>query len=156
MPEDRTPEQIAATIFDSISDGVFTTDRDCRITSFNRAAERISGFSRADAVGRFCFDIFRTELCHQECALRSTLKHREQIENVRVSIITRDGRRVPIRVTTEVLRDGAGEVVGAVEFFRDISEVENLERHYEGLEPLGRLGFGGRMAKAVTTNPNSR
>ncbi|MBD3161171.1 MAG: PAS domain S-box protein [Candidatus Latescibacteria bacterium] len=139
MSDDRTQEQIAATIFDSINDGVFTTDRECRITSFNRAAERISGFSREEAIGRFCFDIFRTELCHRECALRSTLKHNEQIENVRVSIITKDGRKVPIRVTTEVLRDETGEVIGAVEFFRDISEVENLERQIERISGVANM-----------------
>jgi PAS domain S-box-containing protein len=139
MAEENAQNRIAGIIFDSISEGVFTTDRDCRITSFNHAAERISGFSRDEAVGRFCFDIFRTELCHQECALRSTLRHREQIENVRVSIITKDGRKVPIRVTTEVLRDDDGQVIGAVEFFRDLSEVENLERQIERISGVANM-----------------
>jgi PAS domain S-box-containing protein len=126
--QDREQERISAIIFDSISDGCFTTDRECRITSFNRTAERISGFSRQEAIGSFCFDIFRTELCNQRCALRTTLANGDQVANVRVTIITRDGRKLPISVTTSILRDGDGMAIGAVEFFRDLSEIENLER----------------------------
>ena len=62
MDQQQTQERIASIIFDSISEGVFTTDRECRITSFNRAAERISGFAADEAIGRYCFDVFRTEL----------------------------------------------------------------------------------------------
>lgn len=65
---EATTRKIAAVIFDSITDGVFTTDHDCRITSFNRAAEQMTGFTRQQAVGRYCFDIFRTEICQSRCA----------------------------------------------------------------------------------------
>jgi PAS domain S-box-containing protein len=114
-------------IFDSITDGVFTTDHECRITSFNRAAEHISGFKKDDAIGKYCFDIFRTDLCQTGCALRNTLQNGKSIGNVRVTIVTRDGRKVPISVSTTLLRDECGECVGAVEFFRDLSELEHLQ-----------------------------
>jgi PAS domain S-box-containing protein len=120
-------EDISKIIFESISDGVFTTDHDCRITSFNRAAEKISGFRRHDAIGKFCFDIFRTDLCQTRCALRNTLENGKPVDNVRVTIITRDGRKVPISVSTTVLRDAERRHLGAVEFFRDLSEIENLK-----------------------------
>ena len=139
MAPDLDQRRIAALIFDTIDEGVFTTDRECRVTSFNAAAERISGFSRDQAVGQYCFDIFRTELCHQRCALRSTLMNGEGIEDVRVSIITRDGRKVPIQVSTTILRDEEGDAIGAVEFFRDISELENLERRIRRITGTGNL-----------------
>ena len=132
-------QRLAALIFNNISEGVFTTDRECRITSFNRAAENISGFSQDEAVGQFCFDIFRTELCSQRCALRTTLLHGDQILNVRVTIITRDGRKVPISVTTSLLRDDDGDVEGAVEFFRDLSDVENLERRLHHITAIENM-----------------
>ncbi|MFW5951346.1 MAG: sigma-54 interaction domain-containing protein [Gemmatimonadota bacterium] len=121
-------------IFDSISDGVFTVDRNCIITSFNRAAEGITGFSASEAVGKPCFEVFRTEVCHRRCALKDTLHHHEPVENVRVTMITREGCELPISVTTTMLKDPDGEIVGAVEFFRDLSEIEHLkvrlaERH---------------------------
>jgi PAS domain S-box-containing protein len=120
-------KDISSIIFESISEGVFTTDHDCRITSFNQAAEKISGFSRRDAVGKYCFDIFRTDLCQTGCALRNTLENGKPVSNVRVTIITRDGRKVPISVSTTLLRDASNQCVGAVEFFRDLSEIENLQ-----------------------------
>ena len=127
-------KEISAIIFDTIGEGVFTTDRDCRITSFNRAAEKISGFKRDDAIGRYCFDIFRTDLCQTRCALRNTLRNGEPISNVRVTILTLDGTKTPISVSTMLLRDGSKQCVGAVEFFRDLSEIELLK------EKVSKLG----------------
>ena len=123
---DADTREIAAVIFNSISDGVFTTDRQCRITAFNKAAERITGFSRAQAVGRYCFDIFRTAICQSRCALRHTLEDGESMSNLRVNIVARDGRSIPVRVSTTLLRGSDGETLGAVEFFRDLSVEEEL------------------------------
>jgi PAS domain-containing protein len=58
----------------SISDGVFTVDLEWRITSFNRAAEEITGMSRKEAIGRLCSEVFRSSMCEAECTLRCTLK----------------------------------------------------------------------------------
>jgi PAS domain S-box-containing protein len=123
-------------IFNSISDGVFTVDQNCIITSFNRAAEQITGFGARQAVGKHCFDIFRTEICHKQCALKDTLKTRDPVEDVRVSILTREGHEVPIRVTTTLLRDDEDNIVGAVEFFRDVSEIEHLRESLDQKESL--------------------
>jgi PAS domain S-box-containing protein len=132
-------KDISTIIFDSISEGVFTTDHDCRITSFNRAAETISGFSREEAVGKYCFDIFRTDLCQTGCALRNTLQNGKPISNVRVTIITRDGRKVPISVSTTLLRDEDKQCLGAVEFFRDLSELEDLQNQVSKLNRFENL-----------------
>jgi PAS domain S-box-containing protein len=50
-------------ILESISDGVFTVDQDWRMTSFNRAAEEITGITRKEAIGRLCCDVFRSSMC---------------------------------------------------------------------------------------------
>jgi len=124
-------ETISHIIFQSIQDGVFTVNRDCRITSFNPAAEAITGFSSEEALGKHCFDIFRTEVCHKHCALKDTLNSREPVKNVRVTIITKEGCEIPITVSTTLLRDGEGNVIGAVEFFQDISTLEQLRDHLQ-------------------------
>ncbi len=123
--------KLSRLIFNSINDGVFTVDRNCVITSFNKSAERITGFSRSEAVGKHCFDIFRTEICHRQCALKDTLKTRDPVRDARVTIITRDNREVPIQITTTMLKDDEGNLIGAVEFFRDISEIEHLRKSLE-------------------------
>lgn len=124
-------KKLSQLIFNSISDGVFTVDRNCVITSFNKSAERITGFKNSEAIGKHCFDIFRTEVCHSQCALKDTLKTHDSIEDARVTIITRDGQELPIRVTTTMLKDENGSIIGAVEFFSDISEIEHLRKSLE-------------------------
>jgi len=118
-------------IFNSISDGVFTVDHNCIISSFNHAAEEITGFKASEAVGKHCFEVFRTEICHKRCALKDTIKTEDPVENARVTIITRDGREVPISVTTTLLKDEDQKIIGAVEFFRDISVIEHLRQSLE-------------------------
>jgi PAS domain S-box-containing protein len=149
------PEDISQVIFNSISDGVFTVDRNCIITSFNRAAEKITGFVARQAIGKHCFDVFRTEVCHKQCALKDTLATAEPVDCARVTIITRDDQEVPINVTTMLLRDGDGRVIGAVEFFRDISEIENLRESLDrkrGVDDI--VSVNERMQQLVGLLPD--
>jgi len=115
-------------ILDSIADGVFTVNADWRITSFNRAAEEITGIPREEALGRPCCDVFRASICETECALRQTLETGRPVVNRTIYIINSDGDRVPISVSTALLRDEQGRVIGGVETFRDLSLVEALRR----------------------------
>jgi len=148
-------EKLSELIFNSISDGVFTVDEKCEITSFNRAAEQITGFRGSEAVGKHCFEVFRTELCHKQCALKDTLRRHDPVENARVTIITRDGREVPISVTTTILRDENGTAVGAVEFFRDVSEVEHLRNKLEQKQALGEIvSVSSAMLKLISMLPD--
>jgi len=148
-------EKLSELIFNSINDGVFTVDEKCRITSFNRAAERITGFKVAEAVGKHCFEVFRTEICHRQCALKDTLSRHDPVENARVTIITRDGREIPISVTTTILTDDNGAAVGAVEFFRDISEVEHLRDKLEQRQALKEIvSVSSAMQKIISILPD--
>jgi PAS domain S-box-containing protein len=61
-------------ILDSITEGVFTIDKDRAITSFNQAAEKITGFSREEAIGKKCFEVFQADISQESCALTRTLK----------------------------------------------------------------------------------
>jgi PAS domain S-box-containing protein len=90
-------------ILESISDGVFTVDSDWRITSFNRAAEEITGINRQEAMGRICSEVFRCSMCEAECALRRTMQSGKPIIGKSGYIIGADGERLPISVSTAVL-----------------------------------------------------
>jgi PAS domain S-box-containing protein len=126
-------------ILESISDGVFTVDRDWQVSSFNRAAEEITGIPRAEAIGRPCADVFRSSMCEARCALRQTLASGRPIIGRAGFIIDADGRRIPISVSTAVLRDADGRIVGGAETFRDLSEVEELRRELSGRTRVGDL-----------------
>ena len=119
-------------ILDSIADGVFTVDEDWRITSFNRAAERITGVSRAEAIGQRCCDVFRASICENECALREALGSGRPIVNKAIYILDAQGRRIPVSISAATLKDAADRVIGGVETFRDLSMVEELRRELEG------------------------
>lgn len=148
-------QELSEIIFNSISDGVFTVNKDCIITSFNRAAEEITGFQASEAVGKHCFDIFRTEICHKQCALKDTLKTHGPVQSARVTIITKDGCEVPISVTTTLLRDAKGELIGAVEFFSDISEIEHLERSLERKNALANIvSVNSKMQQLIGLLPD--
>lgn len=115
-------------ILDSIADGVFTTDMDWNITSFNRAAERITGVSREQAIGQKCFDVFHADICQVGCALQKSIESGKEIINFRVNILNSDGQQTPISISTAVLRDDKGNIIGGVETFRDLSTVEMLRK----------------------------
>jgi len=130
-------------ILESISDGVFTVDHEWRVTSFNRAAEDITGVSRSEAIGRRCSDVFHSSMCDSACPLRRTLKSGKPIIGQSGYIIDAEGNRIPISVSTAVLRSGDGRVVGGAETFRDLSEVERLRR-----ELTDKLSVGGLSSRS--------
>ncbi len=125
----NSSEQLARdVILNSIADGVFTVDSDWMITSFNRAAEQITGISRAEAMGRKCFDVFRANICQSNCALQDTMRTGQQWVDRRINILNSRGEEVPVSISTSILRDESGKPVGGVESFRDLSGIELLRK----------------------------
>jgi PAS domain S-box-containing protein len=118
-------------ILDSIADGVFTVDENMRITYFNRAAERITGITRQQAVGQYCFDVLRSNICEKSCALRCSFEAETEVVDKHVNILRNDGKQIPISISTAVLRDENGEKIGGVETFRDLSSFEELKKEIE-------------------------
>lgn len=115
-------------LIDCIPDGVFTVDNQWRIMLFNRVAEQITGISRAEAVGRRCCDVFRASICESACALKQTLATGRPVVNKVVYVVDAKGQRIPISISTAILKDKRGQVVGGVESFRDLRLVEELHR----------------------------
>jgi PAS domain S-box-containing protein len=118
-------------ILDSIADGVFTVDGDWNITSFNRAAEEITGIPRERAIGRKCFDVFQANICQTNCALRDTMNSGRRWLDRRIDILNSKGEKVPVSISTSILRDETGREVGGVETFRDLSEIELLRKEID-------------------------
>lgn len=136
-------------ILESISDGVFTVDEQWRITSFNRAAEEITGVPRKEALGKRCAEVFRSSMCGEDCALRQTLRTGKPIIGKSGYIIDADGVRIPISVSTALLRDGKGRVIGGAETFRDLSEVEALRLELEEKFHVGDLSSRSPLMERI-------
>ena len=119
------------TILNCVADGVFTVDRDKKIRFFNSAAERITGYSAEEAVGRPCRDIFHAAVCGKSCILEEVEEKKRSVINRPVNILDRQGRALLVSVSAAVLRDAAGKIIGGVETFRDLTTEEELRRKIE-------------------------
>ena len=93
-------------ILDNITDGVYAIDLNWRVTYFNRAAEKITGIPVKEAIGRSCFEVFRSNVCESNCVLRETLDTGSPIINRPIYLVRADKKRIPISSTTTLLKDG--------------------------------------------------
>jgi len=118
-------------ILDSIADGVFTVDLDFRITSMNSSAQRILGLKEDEAIGKLCYEVFHANICEHSCALRETMSTGRNIVNKTIYIVNSEGDVLPISISTALLKDADGNIIGGVETFRDISEIEELRKTIE-------------------------
>jgi PAS domain S-box-containing protein len=128
----------AENILDGLSEGVYVCDRRRRIVYWSKASERITGWQSADVIGRACHEDI---LCHEDkdghrlCGKEYCPLHRSMVTGVTsttpIIVFARgkDGRRIPMQVTTAPLYDDSGEVIGGIESFRDVSPMlVDLER----------------------------
>jgi len=130
---------ITDSILESISDGVFTVDEAWKVTSFNRAAEEITGIPREESLGKRCCEVFRASMCEMDCALKHTMDTGKRVINRSCYIIDASGQRIPISVSTALLRDAEGQVIGGAETFRDLSLVEELRKEITGRFQIGDM-----------------
>ena len=128
--DEASPERFEAVIR-SISEGVFTVDKDWRITCFNHAAEKITGVPKSEAMGQKCHEVFKSNICKDACAMQYTIETGRPVLNLTVYITDRKGAQVPVSVSTALFRDNRGELMGGVETFRDLRQVEKLRREIE-------------------------
>jgi len=136
-------------ILESISDGVFTVDHNWRIMTFNRAAEEITGTPREEAIGRYCWEVFRSNMCEGACALKRTMKEGKAFVSSSTYIIDSRQKRIPISVSTSPLKNEKGEVLGGVETFRDHSLVEELRRELTGSYQIGDMVSRSKGMKKI-------
>jgi PAS domain S-box-containing protein len=139
MLDERGCDPRFETVLNSISDGVFAVDDEWRITCFNAAAERTLGVPCETALGSRCSDIFRSNICAEACALRYTMETGRPIVNLPVTIRDATGTRIPVTISTALLRDVDGRVVGGVETFRDLTRVRALLDDVDRASGVGRI-----------------
>lgn len=130
---------IGRIILDSVAEAVFTVNQDWQIAYFNSAAEKLTGVPRGKAIGRRCCEVFQASICSTVCSLRHTLDTGEPVANRAAFIIDARGRKVPVSVSTSVLRDEGGRFIGGVETIRDVSQVEELRKELEARYSLGDI-----------------
>ena len=83
---EESPDSFSRNILESIADGAFTVNHKFEITSFNRAAEIITGFDRTEAIGMKCYNVFRANICIADCALNKSIETGKDIFNQKYTI----------------------------------------------------------------------
>lgn len=121
----RSMKRIYA-IMDSVADGLFTVDEGMHITHFNKAAEEITGVSALEAIGRPCYEIFKSEACTGACPMVEAIATGQSIQR-EVEISDRKGRKKLISVSASTLYDAAGNVMGGVETVRDLTPITAIK-----------------------------
>lgn len=129
-------------ILQSITDGVLTIDMEWRVTSFNPAAEKITGFNAEEVIGKHCYEVLQSKTCNEDCPLRKTMKTKTPIYDYEIEIINARGETIPISVNTALLIDEADNIIGGVETLRDLSIYKHLRE-----ELNQRYSFGNIIGK---------
>ena len=132
---------VARAVLESMADGVMTLDWEKRITSFNPAAELITGWRAEDAIGRTCAEVMKSRYlcpgneattgseCEVNCPLLSLLASQDLMESgltVEGTVTHKSGESLHVSSSYSVIAD-KGDLLGAVVLFRDITEKKRLE-----------------------------
>lgn len=158
-------------IIDNLYDGVYFVDRDRMITYWNRGAERITGYSADQTIGRRCRDNLLNhvtangvQLCTSNCPLAAVMEDGRERE-VEVFLHHADGHRVPVMVRATALRDETGMIVGAIETFSNNTSLIKTRRKLRDLrqatltDPLTGVGnrrhLEGRLSAALAEFHNN-
>lgn len=128
----RSNNSVLTEVLNSIFDGVYIADQNRQILFWNRGAEEITGYESQDVIGRCCadnilnhIDVNGRLLCRTECPLQKCISTGKEIR-AKIYPLHSSGRRFPVMTHIAPLRDKAGNIIAAVEIFRDISKEEEF------------------------------
>jgi diguanylate cyclase (GGDEF)-like protein/PAS domain S-box-containing protein len=141
----KPDEKFYQELLDNLDEGVYFVDRDRKITYWNRGAQGISGYASAEVVGKRCKDSILVHvdekgksLCEEGCPLAETIDT-GQVCEATVYLLHKDGHRIPVSIRAAPIRDNQGNIIGAVESFRDRSNLEAVSQRLQELEKMALL-----------------
>jgi len=123
----KWPLEVSAyEILHSLPDAVLTTDRQMRVNYINLSASGLTGFRPNEALGMYCKDILKSDICETECLVKRMLDARQNVNNVETSVITVNREKINILINASLLTDSTGDIVGYMYVFRDIMPLKMM------------------------------
>lgn len=118
-------------VINSLPIAVLTVDSELRITEFNPWAEHLTGYKKDEAIGKYCGEVLRGQMCDSECPLKTVIKREGSIVRMETTIQNKWGEIIPVRLSSASLHTSQGQLIGGLEAFEDISQLKELERQKE-------------------------
>lgn len=141
---DNAQQSMLAAIIESSDDAIISKTLDGIITSWNRAAEKMFGYTPDEAIGRHITLIIPPERLNEESLIIEKIRNGEKIDHFETMRLTKRGEQIPISLTVSPVKGYDGRVVGASKIARNIwaqkIAEEGLQRYTENLEALYSIG----------------
>ncbi len=135
-----------AAVVESSADAIFSKDIDGTIRTWNGGAERLYGYSPAEAIGRSVKFLVPDDRVEEWTKIMATLAHGEHVEQLETERIRKDGKRVAVALTISPIRDGDGKILSASMTGRDITERKRAEAEMRRLT----TELGARVEELTT------
>ncbi len=146
------PRLLLAAIIDSSEDAIISKDLNGVITSWNKAAQRMYGYTSEEIVGQSILRLIPEELHSEEAEILRKLRAGQRLDHYETTRVTKAGRRIEVSLTISPIKDSTGRVIGSSKIARDITEKKLMER---SLVQSEKLAAAGRMAATVAHEINN-
>jgi PAS domain S-box-containing protein len=159
VSERREAERTArflASIVESSDDAIIGKDVNGIITSWNRAAERLFGYSATEAVGRHVAMLAPPDRADEMPSILSRIRRGERVDHFDTVRRAKDGRLIPISLTVSPIKDEDGNIIGASKFARDISERRRAEQALREEKARLHATLNGIGDAVIVTNAEGR
>lgn len=113
-------------VLDNLKDGIIAHDKKRRIFFFNHEAERITGFSRKDVLGRDCHEVFDAPFCGERCSFSNDNPKLMDNYEYTINILNKNGEMKNIEMSFNRMNDENGKLFGVVAFLRDVTDMLSL------------------------------
>jgi len=141
-----------AILVKSSDDAIIGKTLDGIITAWNPGAERIFGYSAAEAIGRSMLVLFPPERIAEEATILAQIARGENVQHYETELVRRDGTRIDTSVTLSGITGGDGRIIGAVKIARDISERKRADREIHRLNSELEQRVRDRTAQLEVAN----
>jgi two-component system, chemotaxis family, CheB/CheR fusion protein len=151
-PENGTFQALLAAIVEGSDDAIFSKTLEGIVTSWNRAAERMYGYSSEEIVGKPLSILLPPDRPNEVRDILTRLKRGERLKHYETTRVAKDGHPLNVSLTISPIQDAQGKIVGASTIARDITRLKMAEQALRNSE---RLAVAGRMAATVAHEINN-